>query len=531
MATKDEKRKDPSTPSAAYEHMAPKWAMIDTLLGGTASMRDAAETYLPPHAAEHPDDYNARLACAVLFNVTELTLESLVGRVFREEMKLNDDVPAQLVELSTDIDLQGNTISAFSALWFREALAKGFAHIYIDMPSISDEERATRTKADDLKSNHRPFWSLIKPENMIFTHYDMVGGVETLMHARLVEVETAMDGFTETCRTFIRVLTPGNWERWYNESEDQRGRKPKWVVYDNGTYDLDVIPIVTFYTNKTGPMLAKPPLEDLCYLNITHWQSSSDQRNILTVARFPMLAASGTQLEAGKKAQPIGPRQLLTMRDPNGRFYYVEHTGQAIKAGKEDLEKLEDQMAAYGAEFLRRQIAGRTAFERAADGNEASSPLKRMATEFALSVAQALEITGKWIGVDKDTGTVTINKDYTEEDDALPQATTALTEARKRGDISRETWIEEMKRRAFLDPTLNAKEEIARLAKEFEEGPHPPTYFTGQVQVQGQPVSPGEQAQATGTDPLAGTDGQKVKKAKVVTKKVTVKVGNPKGSS
>lgn len=511
MAQQNDPTKDPSIPSSAYMHMAPKWSMIETLLGGTSALREAGEDYLPKHTAETQGDYDSRLGQAILYNVTELTLDSLVGRVFREEMKLNDDVPQQIRDLSDDIDLQGNTASTFCTLWFREALAKGFAHCYIDMPALNAEDRAQRTLADDMAENRRPFWSLVRPENLIFAFYETYNGVETLTHARIVEHKSELDGFAEVCKTYIRVLTPGHWQLWHNTSEGQKNRKPKWEVESEGDFDLPIIPLVTFYTNKQGPMRAKPPLEDLAYMNIRHWQSNSDQINVLTVARFPMLASSGAQVEAGKSSQPIGPRQLLSMRDPNGRFYYVEHSGKAIQAGQDDLEKLEDQMAAYGAEFLRRQVAGRTAFERAADQNEAISPLKRMGIEFGKSVQQALEVTGMWLSIDgKETGTVTVNLEFTEEQETLPVAVVALTEARKRGDISRRTWINEMKRRSFVDPTLDTEAEIKQIEKEFKEGPHPPTYYLGQEQIQGKPPTAEEVQQAQGQ----GGDTKPVKKAK-----------------
>jgi hypothetical protein len=476
-------------PCSAYNYMIPKWEMMEALLGGTATMRQCPE-YLPQHSAEDIKDYDARLANTTLYNVTELTLNSLVGRVFREPITLNDDIPSQIIDIAENIDAQGTDISTFCSQWFRESMAKGFAHVFIDMPSISDEEKKTRTKADDLKENRRPFWSLLKPENVIFMYWEKSGGIEKLAHVRIVECEVTLDGFVETYRTRIRVLTPGTWALWENKNEGKKGRKPQWEEVESGTYDIDEIPIVTFYTDKRGPMMAKPPLEDLAYLNIRHWQSTSDQMNVLTVARFPMLAASGTAVESGKSSMPIGPRQLLTMRDPNGRFYYVEHTGRAITAGKEDIEGLEDRMSAYGAEFLRRQISGRTAFERNMDTNEAISPLKAMATLFESAVRQALEITAEWLSIDEG-GTVKVNKEYTEtEDKASPMQ--ILGEARKRGDISVETWITEAIRHHILDDTIDVKAEIGRLKSEAKEGPHPPTYYAAQLQVQGKLAEDGE---------------------------------------
>ena len=115
-------------------------------------------------------------------------------------------------------------------------------------------------------------------------------------------------------------------------------------------YDMPYIPLVTFYSQRSGLMLAKPPLLDLVNMNISHWQSQSDQTAVLTVARFPMLASSGMMDE---DEVVVGPNQWLATRDPAGRVYYVEHSGKAIASGRADLLDLEEKMAKYGAELMR----------------------------------------------------------------------------------------------------------------------------------------------------------------------------------
>jgi hypothetical protein len=467
---------DPSVKSAAYVFMETKWSMINTLLGGTALMRAAGQQYLPQHAEESQTNYNERLNRCTLFNMLELTLDSLVGKPFVEPIKMNRDVPKSIVEISKDVDLQGNDITSFAREWLRDAIAKGFSHALIDMPALDPEERQVRTLQDDLEDQRRPYWALVRPEQIIFAYAEMIKGVETLVHVRIRETETKLVGFEEVEVQHIRILRPGGWELWELQQEDDK-KDPIWVKIGEGASDLPYIPLVTFYANRCGFMVSKPPLEDLAYLNIRHWQSTSDQINVLTVARFPMLACSGAQLNQGTEDNvAIGPRQLLSTRDANGKFYYVEHTGKSIEAGRVDLQDIEDRMAAYGAEFLRRRIGGRTATERALDSSEAISPLRDIVNRFMVAVNRALQYTADWIDEDKG-GTVIINTDFTEEDMNTASVNT-LADARRRGDISRRTWLTEMKRWEVLAPDLDVDAEMKQIIEEAKTLPLKPTSIT-----------------------------------------------------
>lgn len=456
---------DPSQTSSAYDCMAPKWDMIETLLAGTGAMRAAGGHYLPRHEQETATNYSERLERATLLNMTELTLNSLVGKPFSEPVTLGDDVPEALKAILPDIDLQGNDISVFARSWFREAMAKSFAHVLIDMPALADAERAGRTREDDLKENRRPFWSLVRPENVIFATAEVVNGQERLTHVRIRECVTERVGFAETFREQIRVLEPGSWSLY--EKRKVKGKKEAWVQVDKGVTTLDFIPLVTFYANRTSLMEGKPPLEDLAYMNVRHWQSTADQINVVTVARFPILAVAGASDSSGE-AMAIGPRQLLGTKDASGRFYYVEHTGRAIAAGRQELLDLEDQMANYGTTFLKKRPSVETATGRIKDSAESTSPLQDAALRFSDALMIALNVTAQWMGLGEDAGgTATVNTEF--EDDGLDDITLrTLNEARRNRDISRKAYLNELKRRGLLDENFDPENDIGELMTEEE---------------------------------------------------------------
>jgi hypothetical protein len=456
MAEKDPN--DPSVPSAAYNYMAPKWARIDTLLGGTDAMREAADEYLPPHDQESSANYQDRLHSTTLFNMVELTLDSLVGRPFSSEVQLSDDMPENMQALMDDVDLQGNNVTVFGRAWFRESMAKAFSHVLIDMPAMrttDDEGRPIRrTRADDARERRRPYWVLISPENVLAMYSEVVNGQEQLTHVRIKEDVVEREGFAEVLRERIRVLEQGSYAVYEKQYISKKSSKFKWVKVEEGQTGLPIIPMVTFYTNRQGLMMGKPPLDDLAHLNVRHWQSTADQINVLTVARFPMLAVAGATDTSGA-TMAIGPRQLLGTKDANGRFYYVEHTGRAINAGRQDLIDLEEQMASYGAEFLKRQPGNATATGRALDSSEATSALQDHAIRFTDALNQAIAITGMWLNM-QEPGSAKINTEFGQGqiEDAEVKA---LLEARKNGDIPRETFLAELKRHGVLSDDFDPR--------------------------------------------------------------------------
>ncbi len=458
---------NPSTTSLEWDAMIEIWVLIETLLAGTKAMRNEGRLYLPQHPEESDANYNERRQVNVLFNATELTLDGFVGRPFSDPVKLNEDVPENIVDMTTNIDLQGNDITTFCREWFREGISKGFAHVLVDMPSITEEEKANRTLADDNREGRRPYCVLIKPENLIAAEaqivVDPISGElrEWYTHVRIREELIARVGFAQTVTERIRVLEPGTFAVW--EKIKSKKKKEEWRVVEAGVTGLPFIPLLTYYSQRDSFLLAKPPLEDLAHMNIRHWQSMSDQINILTVVRFPMLAVAGATDQSGNVMR-VGPRQLLGTKDPNGRFYYVEHTGKSIESGSKELADLEEKMMAYGATFLKRRPGNETATGRALDSAESNSELQDMTLRFIDSVNNMLDFMAKWIKLD-DGGTVEILSEFGVEK-LEKEHTSILKDLRAGRDISRLAIITEAKTLGVLNDKYDPEADMAQLLLE-----------------------------------------------------------------
>lgn len=315
----------------------------------------------------------------------------------------------------------------------------------------------------------RPYAQLIKPENVLFARAEIVDGKERYTHVRIREVETYLDGYQEAYKLIIKVWTPGHVQKFVWKEDKRRKNKGEWVLEDEWDTGLGYVPMVTFYTDREDICLGRPPLQDLANLNITHWQSSSDQRTTLSVSRFPILACSGAGLDENGEGTnfTIGPFKLLSTRAENGKYYYVEHNGGALEAGFKDLDTLDKQMADYGAEFLKSRPGDQTATEKALDAAESKAYLSAMAGEFEDAVAKVLDILADWYGLGENGGTVDVVKDYG-TDELQQSSMDALTKARERKDISRTTLLTVLKRMKLLPEDFSFEVNDEELSNEMD---------------------------------------------------------------
>lgn len=450
-----ELRIDTPHPAATAMHDAIR--LPRTLLGKTAAMREAGETYLPREPAESIEAYKDRLKRSVLFNGFGKTVEDMRGRVFSKEVVLEDDVPAQIVEWSENIDLAGRNLSVFAAHVFDQALVDGVAYILADTPAATEDGATLATQG-------RPYLVQVQAQDVIgWTHVPGPTGEPVLTSLRFYEtVEEQIDAYHSQVIKQIRVLLPFSYEIW---RKVKKAGGEEWALYASGARDLEAIPLAVVYLNRTGFMTGAPPLQDLADLNVAHWQSGSDQRQILHSARVPILFGSGFPEDI---PIVISASMMTRASNPAAKLAWVEHSGGAINAGRDDLKDLEMRMQAMGLQLLVDQ-SGRTATGESRDDAKENSRL----AQFVDALKDGLEMALGWVavlgGIGTDPmqagGSITLNKDFG-IDAAGIEDIRGINELYRNGLISQETAIRELLRRGFLVDSLDVDQELTRLADE-----------------------------------------------------------------
>jgi hypothetical protein len=432
-----------------------------TLMGGTKAMRKAGEKYLPKEEAESVKAYASRLSRTTLFNAFAKTVGDMTGKVFAKPIAIKDNAPADIKKLAEDIDLTGRHLNVFARDVFLDGMVTGGGYILVDLPpSVQRADGAVATRADESAAGLRPFLVYIPLENLIGWKSAMVAGAETLTQVRVKECVTEADGeFGETEIEQIKVLAPGAWTTY------RKNEKKEWVVFDSGTSRGNKITLVPVYINRTGFMTFSPPLDKLADINVAHWQSQSDQRNILHVARVPILFGAGFTPE---EKIIVGANSMTVSSNPAATLTYTEHTGAAIGAGDKDLQNLEKQMQAMGLQLLIDGPGGQSATGEIRDDAKENSPLAMMARSLGDAIEQAFGYMAEYLELGEDAGgEVDVNTDFGVSGQTGDLQ--YLTQAAIGGKLDNETYLDELKRRGTLADTVDVEVVLSRIEQEKPE--------------------------------------------------------------
>ena len=416
-----------ASPGLAHRRMAPELDLLADLMGGTWQMRAAGERWLPRETAESWSAWRARLNRSFLFNGLARTVQALAGRPFARPVRLDGADPA-IMAMANNIDGQGDRLAGFSLQLLRALLIDGMAHILVDRP----------------RRGGPPYFVLVRAAQMLAARRDADGLAEVRI---LEQAVRAVGQFGEEPVTMVRRLDRDGWQLW----QPRPGVATSWAQQAGGTHGLGRVPLISMNVAPTGFLQCRPPLIDLAWLNLAHWQSASDQRHILHVARVPILF--GRALQAADGDIEIGPNRLIMADDPAADLRFVEHSGAAIMAGREDLIDLEDRMAVLGLDMMTRRSGDPTATGRAINAAQSHAALNSFVQVLDNGLQAAFDLAAHWLGLPLGAaGKIVITRQFPLGDAQAAEAD-LLLRARRAGEISKATFLAEIGRRGILAPS------------------------------------------------------------------------------
>ena len=461
--------------------MLPYWDLTDTIVDGVEALRLAGETYLPMFTDEHPKEYAYRLKLTKFTNIYRDTLEGLASKPFEDEVALVPDgdkpIPSEIVDFIENVDGSGNNLTIFSSGAFFNGINSALHWIFID---YDKPDPKVVSKADAKRVGLRPYWSHVLARNVLDVQSKMIAGNEVLTYVKILE-----PGQPDHVRVFERFGDGSvTWTLYQKNDKPGNDGKTYFIPIDSGTIAIGIIPLVPFVTGRRDGRSWRifPAMRDAADLQIELYQQESGLKFAKTLTAYPMLAGNGIKppLEAdGKTVSKIavGPNKVL-YAPPNpsggqpGSWAYVEPNAQSLTFLAADVKETINQLRELGRQPLTASASNLTVVTTAVAAGKAKSAVKAWAFGLKDALENALKITAMWMNLNPTVYAPTVSV-YTEFDEFMEgKDLDTLNSARDRGDISRETYWDELRRRSVLSPEFNSEVEEKRLLEELPgDGP------------------------------------------------------------
>ena len=435
----------PFTRTRAVLDMMKGWEIMKAVTEGTEYLRENSEAFLPLEPREDYEAYLARVNRAVFSPFTQRLIRAATGLVLRKPITLTGD-PYWTEMFKMDVDGCKSDLDEYARRVLMCSLTYGQSHILVDYPAPS----GALSLAEERQQNRRPYWIEVDPNNLYGWRLDRESNYGNLIQARIAEKAVLPDGdFGEKVYDQIRVIEPGRYrvfrkkeqiEEMYDVSDNsvtgnfEMGSADKdYKQVESGNFSLGEIPLVTVYSGKTENLISKPPLLDIAYLNLAHFQRQADLIHSLHVASQPMLVMEGYDDQTKDLAISVN---YAMATQPGNKVYYVEPASSAFDAQSAEIKELQMQMATLGISTLSQQkFVAESADARRLDRVDTNSMLAMVSMELEQKLQKSFNLSAEYVGIEPPE--VKISRDFDIER-LIGQDITALTSLFDQQVIDRE---------------------------------------------------------------------------------------------
>jgi len=454
-----DKTPGPNDESSAYKLMLSTWQMIRDIRSGAVAIRAGGTNYLPKYEAESSGDYSRRKDSAPWRPEFNYALASLVAKPFSQDVAIksgaDDDEMKAIIE---DVDTRGNNLTVFAREVMADGIANGLHAIFVEHTQNEGE----RTKQDEKIAGARPYFIHVKAIDLIAVYMAKIGSRYSVVHARIREVVTEVEGFKETLIEQVRVLEPGIWAIY------RKNEKGDWFLKEAGISSLAYVPLVIYFTGeRKGDHLVKSPLEDLAYLQLELYQALSRQDEVLNFSGFPMLSGNGFQRP--QESIVVGPRSILYAPSSDGvqtSWSFVQPDAANIRELREHVAIVTSDIRRLGMQPMVQKSGGVTATATSIDSAKAHSVLQAWTIGLKDAIEQAFVIVADYKNIEAKIE-IEISTDFSVEPFAQAPLI-ALKDARQAKDISQRTYWNGLRRFDVLPADFDPDEEDLLLAEETE---------------------------------------------------------------
>lgn len=458
------------------------WLLVRTLRGGTKAMRIAGPTYLPLTAQEmqKPTIYQSRLNGTRLFPAYDRAVVDLAAMPFQKAPTLTgvELLPPQLAPMVENADRCGTSLWSFMRQIHEDAIDRGLGIFMVDSVPTDGTLTVPEAEAADV----RPYFARIHPDNLVGFVAESKLGKERIVDLRIRETGTETINGIDTITERIRHWDATTVELWERRTMTQQSQQAMatiaagtsggsaWVLLDRRPHGFtDGIPIVVHYTRKLGTLTAQPPLEDLAWENVAHWQSRSLQDEALKYCRSPILHGSGLSADDVKSRPVLGAGATVLSQDTETEWRFVEITGSSLQAGERQIEKIEATIRALAMEPLVQNGGPDTATGELRADMRDKAAAQQWAEGLEWAFYEGFRMLCQWLNKPlPEDFDLTLFRDWAILGPGAAQDVAMMQVDAREGRMSRRAYLEEMVRRGKRKEGFDIEAEMAEIDGEAE---------------------------------------------------------------
>ena len=272
--------------------------------------------YLNRYNLELDNEFNQRLANTPCDNHCKNIIQIYSSFLFRVKASRDFGSMADAPSLESflkDADLEGNSFNSVMRQAQNYSAIYGHVFMILDKPAIQ-----TRTRAEELNQEIRPYISIVTPENVLDWNFKReVNGKYYLDYLKIRE-EVDKDG-----GTYFRLWFPDRIETIY--SKDDRSDP---TIIDTADNLIGKIPAVILYNSKSHKKgIGQSDLTDIADLQKSIYNELSEIEQLIRLTNHPSLVKTpSVNASAGAGAVIEMPEEM----EPNLKPYLLQPSGQNL---------------------------------------------------------------------------------------------------------------------------------------------------------------------------------------------------------
>jgi hypothetical protein len=482
-----------------YQEFLPRWQFFLAAYEGGEDFTSNS-SHLFKHFRENEEDYSDRLKRAHYINYCEVLVDYYTNFIFSEPIDRNGGSNSELYrDFMKDVNKRGDNIDTFMRTVCEDSQVFGMSYIFVDAPK---KDGGLVTKFEEQQNGIRPYWVLVKPEEVIHWAIDEFGRYTYLKRRQLSE---EFDG--SKVRVY-EIYTEYTFDTITITKVDVTDKsKPEIFPSEPLPNELGRIPIVAakWKKSKLYPNMGKSFLTDFAANNREIYNLTSLLDEFLYRQAFNILVMQTDGQPAAEGDETVlGPSNVLEYPKGANAPAYIYPSSDTADKIQDERGRIKNEMFARAAQDTVNEIFNgekSSGFSQAQSFSKTVPFISARADMLEAVENELMALTMEMMGKTWD-GKVKYKDRYelTNLTDALTQLQVLVRDLH----IPSETFVKEQLKRMVreYDGKLPV-ETLAKIEKEIEEMSFKSWQSTQKEALVGKGVSPGEQQKPKSTGTMA----------------------------